>query len=642
METKLLKKTNSLKGNWFEFLHEVLNQSPESSSDVKKFYDFKMGTGNGLWPRLNDSAISWIKKNGYSVMLNLNASVEVLEKKQVESDRLKMSPEDIESEKVKIRDLTEALGCKIWWDIMPEWDQTGGYWANYDKPKADTPRKQAYNDWKNYFFSLNPLGSYLKSTREERGFNAACVCDYTYSTHYAFEWGLDMVLIERDIDELGDIATGIAFLRGAARQYDRPWGIDISEWSTNGNSATEYNDNMQRIGGWSESYHKRHIYLSYMSGANMIHLEPCYLFNNGKVNPFGQIIEDFANFSLNRHIDRGIPYVPTAIMLDFYHGFQPKCGRWGQKNAVWYQRIPYEDGDYMIDNFLQMAYPGFNKSGTYGGAPWSNAEEFKDMLLKGMNTEPYEHMGKSKWGYCFDVLLNNATLEALNTYKVIILLGDVTIDSQLKGKLQSWVKGGGTLVINEKQVTLEDEAFLGIKLSDIRRESYDSIWLSDNEQFSESEYEYRMIIPEKAKVIAANSKGDALITKNIVGNGQVYLTAPAFLQDKEHKGILCIGERLVGELNRKFALVEVDDPELQLEYAVNTNEHEIIVTVVNNSGKTWKGNISFIKTANDCSVTEWIEDEEVLCTMYDKGCKVYAEIPAFDLKVFSCKVPGLK
>src|SRR5678809_1078162 len=44
----------------------------------------------------------------------------------------------------------------------------------------------------------------------------------------AYEWGADVGLLERGVDELGDVATGIAFMRGAGRQYDRPWGIDLS------------------------------------------------------------------------------------------------------------------------------------------------------------------------------------------------------------------------------------------------------------------------------------------------------------------------------------------------------------------------------------------------------------------------------
>ena len=55
-------------------------------------------------------------------------------------------------------------------------------------------------------------------------------------------------------------------------------------------------------------------------------------------------------------------------MLDFYHGFDTKHGLWNQSDNVWYQAIPYSDGDHMLNNLLRLAYPDHWKSGRYDGA----------------------------------------------------------------------------------------------------------------------------------------------------------------------------------------------------------------------------------------------------------------------------------
>jgi hypothetical protein len=40
--------------------------------------------------------------------------------------------------------------------------------------------------------------------------------------------GVDLLLIERANDDVGDLSTAVAFGRGAARQYGVAWGIDLS------------------------------------------------------------------------------------------------------------------------------------------------------------------------------------------------------------------------------------------------------------------------------------------------------------------------------------------------------------------------------------------------------------------------------
>jgi hypothetical protein len=160
------------------------------------------------------------------------------------------------------------------------------------------------------------------------------------NVHYAYEWGLDAVLLERAIDDMGDIATGMAFMRGAGTQYNKPWGMDLSTWRTSANSSTTYDQATGRqTGGFSAGYLKRHLYIAYMSGANLIHMEPTVLrYPDNSLNPTGTVQQNFANFAA-AHPTRGQAVAPIALMLDYYHGFVPNTG--STVNSVWYLRLGY-------------------------------------------------------------------------------------------------------------------------------------------------------------------------------------------------------------------------------------------------------------------------------------------------------------
>ena len=156
---------------------------------------------------------------------------------------------------------------KSLWSLMIEWDQGGGAWVPNGRPRyLGLTRTQAYSHFTGYYLNNSPpLGTYLAQPTAERGCRLASV-SHAPNAFYAFHMGVDVGLLERVIDELGDTSTGLAFMRGAGRLYGRPWGIDISLWRTSADSATEFNSSGRLIGGWSPSYVRRHLYVAYMGG----------------------------------------------------------------------------------------------------------------------------------------------------------------------------------------------------------------------------------------------------------------------------------------------------------------------------------------------------------------------------------------
>ena len=226
-----------------------------------------------------------------------------------------------------------------------------------------------------------------------------------------------------------------------------------------------------------------------MSGAHIINIEPTlYYHSDGRLNPFGQMTKEFGDFALRRHTDIGRPVVPMALMLDFNHGFDAKHWLYNQYDAVWYGDIPYSTGDFMINNFWKVAYPGHWLHGLTPGAPFldssgnPDATRFQQYLSAGGDPRPYEPMGSTRWGNNIDVILSNASLTALRQYKVIVLLGDVVIDTNLASALDTWVRDGGVLVANSKQVTPAIEGLFGVTRSQTTRTATTSTWLARQHQ----------------------------------------------------------------------------------------------------------------------------------------------------------------
>ncbi len=523
------------------------------------------------------------------------------------------------------------------WNLMPEWDQSGGGWVPNGRPRyLGMTRQQAYTTFTGYYLNNSPpLGTYLASSQASRPCRLASVTDSSPNAFYAFQIGVDVGLLERAIDELGDTSTGIAFMRGAGRLYGKPWGIDISTWRTAADSATSFNSNNTQIGGWSPSYLRRHLYIAYMGGAHIMEIEPTLYYTSGAtLNPFGQMIKDFGNFALIRHPNTniGAPVVPMALMFDFYNGFDTKHGLYNQFDAVWYGDIPYSSGDHMINNFFKVAYPNHWLHGTTPGAPFSTPAGYQSFLAAGGDPRPYEPMPTTRWGDTMDVTLNTATLSTLNNYRVVALMGGVVMNSSLRTVLQSWVQSGGTLVLNASQVTSADESLLGVTLGGALVNGGASRWSSDGTTYTEPAYLYKPVTPGSASVLATTGSAP-LITSNTVGSGRVILTTPDYLQSFARDRLLSIGVHLFDWLNKQVAPAQVSGP--PVEYLFNASPGRLITTVINNSGSTWNGTITAPIAGNVTAVREYIGDTSFAFTNSGSGVTVNAQVAPYDVRVYA-------
>jgi hypothetical protein len=449
--------------------------------------------------------------------------------------------------------------------------------------------------------------------------------------------GVDLCLLERGIDELSDLSTGIAFLRGSAHQYHRAWGIDLSNWRTSNDSATQYNNGNVLTGGWSASYLMRHYYAAFVSGANIIQNEAAtYSDANGQLNPLAQATQSFADFALRRHPNVGRPEVSTAFLIDHDSGFEPKHGAYNQANAVWYQDIPYSSGDFMIDNLLRLAYPDHWLHGLTPGAPFANVSGvpniagFKAYLANGGDPRPYEPMTSTRWGDNLDVITTEIRAGALHDYKVIVLLGDVHLSARLRNELNAWVSAGGVLLINASQMTAADQDLAGVTLGTTsQKPASTSRWLSNGLSQTEPSYRYQPISAFTAEVLAVNEFSDALITRHNVGKGEVFLTTPAYMQSSGQDQLLGICAQLLDAQIGRHSAAHITGP--PAEYIVNQALGKVIVTVINHSGSDWSGAITLNRANAVTGVSEYVTDQSVQFS----GQRVPGLVPAFGVRVFA-------
>lgn len=256
--------------------------------------------------------------------------------------------------------------------------------------------------------------------------------------HYAAEFGFDQIGSEIG-ENINNYQWHLALNRGAARQYHLPWFIDFSAW--HGPSITDYSEgriwgeNSGADYGHSMSLFERSLFVSYMAGAGQITAEAggaiAFLTDvdeNGyyRLSPYGEVCKRFYDFT-QAHPDIGTPYTPFALVLDYYHGAYP-----GFEDRKAFGFFPYTPGDDMTWNLVDLIWPG-------GWEVMGKKE--KGTLV----STPY--------GDVFDVLLQNAPQDVLNSYPCLILSGDIHLSAEELTRYHAYVAQGGTLVMNSVYLT---------------------------------------------------------------------------------------------------------------------------------------------------------------------------------------------
>jgi hypothetical protein len=231
--------------------------------------------------------------------------------------------------------------------------------------------------------------------------------------------------------------------------------------------------------------------------------------------------------------------------------------------------------------------------------------------------------------------LNNASPATLSNYKVIILMGEVSLDDTTRPLLRTWVQNGGTLVANFNQIATVDYDLFGIQAASGSNSATGSSWVSDGTQYSESTFQFLTVTLTAGATALATSGAQPIITSNSYGLGRAILTLPAYLQDSGNGALLNIGIRLIDWLQSSQSRVGINGA--PIEYIVNQGAGKTLVTLVNNGASQWSGSIavSLPEVPVIQGVKEYVTDAVPGSTSNNGVVSISVSVPPFDLRVIA-------
>src|SRR5438874_2080550 len=338
------------------------------------------------------------------------------------------------------------------------WDEA----PKYLKISSEMSRAQLLEAHRAFYTdALTRKWSALFKTQASAMWDRMLPAQSTGSTSFAHalaEWGVRHLGMETAAVQ-PMTAMRIAFTRGAARQY----GGDFFYYHAPnfGDTATTFTKQQNFAGpdfffhshygptmGPSLSWYRKSYYLYYMSGASAIYLEQGFdqFFKLGpgehpfQLNPLGRITDEFMRFA-EQHLDRGTPYTPIAFLLDPAHGWE----------MTDYPQWPFgvsqvNRSDRALRELFGAAYyPGLVREG-------EPASGERQAFVPGI------------FGNIFDVLVASEThKDAIDSYRAVIVGGQVNWTDAWAKKLEDYVRGGGVVVLNSAQTKGLPMSLLGIR-----------------------------------------------------------------------------------------------------------------------------------------------------------------------------------
>ncbi len=294
--------------------------------------------------------------------------------------------------------------------------------AGYDR--RPTSKRECYELVKDYFTSKN---------RDLLG-RVISVTGHSHYEAYAGEWGAKCIGLEVG-ENIAFTQSKLAFARGASRQWQKPWSVQISPWfngacTMSGPLRKEGGDARGLDAGHSLSFYERMWLHSWFAGAAMVTPEnsvatffekpeaPWTLTSHGR--------KAAEVFTFMQSHERGVPYTPVAIVLDHLAGYN------GYMDKPWGILKPTTGDRELRDLFDHQLFP--NSDHIHTNPFPSNPE------LSYLRPTPY--------GESFDVMLTGVLPETISTYPVILLAGDIEFDPTFLGGLEKALWHGSRVLMS--------------------------------------------------------------------------------------------------------------------------------------------------------------------------------------------------
>jgi hypothetical protein len=363
-----------------------------------------------------------------------------------------------------------------------------------------------------------------------------------------------------------------------------------------------------------------------------------------QLNPLGRITEEFMRFA-EKHPNRGTPYTPIAVLLDPAHGWEmTDYPQWpfgvSQINrsdralrelfgVAYYPGLVVEgepasgDRQAFVNGIFGDIFDVLVASNTVQGATsnlqrpaapaakvqgrTSNVESRKKaagpakaIINKTGETWAYEgsssagepavvppdSVGPTKDGgpLYSSLPLPRVPQYPLDAYRAIVAGGHLEWSPEWIQKLTTYVRAGGTLVLNSAQIKNIPPDLLGVRLTETTAEANNARCLSPGE--TEADLHGQIFRYEKVELngaqtlISVGAAGDPLVTVNKVGKGMVIFAAlPDLLGEDER--MTPFAAHMLAHVFAEAAPIKVSG---DVEYLLNRNDAGWVVTLLNNRG----------------------------------------------------------
>jgi len=275
---------------------------------------------------------------------------------------------------------------------------------------------------------------------------------YCFVAHQAFSWGATSIYAEIG-ENMPCVPLQFAWTRGAARQWGgKPWGAYISNWFRGAVLDTRHKPDGGALrwslpedatgpnSGHSASLEFRMALSANLAGATFVHHESDAhngsVFVSEKVPGAYSLSEHGDAFkrvydTMEKYPDRGVPYTPIALLVDFDHGW-----RWDHDVfGIW----PQDRSREAMEALFEHLYP------------WGGQLDFE----KG-------YLPNGPYGDIMDVLTLGKRTESINEYAVAWPIGVREISREDRDSLMAFVEKGGLLVVDAALAESLPPSFLGV------------------------------------------------------------------------------------------------------------------------------------------------------------------------------------
>ena len=606
-----------------------------------------------------------LRKRDWGIALQMMAHPESFDRRFINRPgRPALTPDKIFTQQQEVdRHIAAADGDahKVIWEFIMEEDSAGvafPYRMLIEDPRT---HGEAYALFER---RLNEALDVAQSS-QEKGVKLWGRAGYASSMHAFAKTGVAMNLIERTNDDIEDLSTGIAFARGAARQFECHWGVDFSQW-WGVISGLDMD-----FGG---RYFLRNFYMSYFAGADLLAIEAIRPPQHGAADSLppslGEALEEFSAF--RNRVPAGRPDRPVAVMLPRDHGWITPA-YWRTQNEAWnYARIGYRPGDRSMDGLFAAFFPG----STFVMQPWPfgayaiddppaspfalssvdrmyvaedehtyrapapipfgrfhDRKEAKRVTREQtMDTSPYRPMADSRWGDIVDVLTDEASEEVLRQYDVLILGGPIKVAGPLRKNIETFVQNGGTLVWGAGMARPEHSELTGVTLQPELR-----VGRAWTDQDGGSKHEPYLYFPAtvtdgtRAKVLTRAHNQAPLVVRHTVGKGKVYTClSPWYASERAP-----LSDFALAMLDTVMPTVQSITVEgIPVQWCSTRSENARTIAIANHSGETWHGTVSIKDLSPDLRLCREMRSRRSLKYQIKDGItQLDLTIPAYDVAV---------